>query len=434
MAVERAVDLRAARVEGVQHEHRGRLAHGIEPPVVRSPSETKLVVERLAERAGGRQAEHLFIPPLVVAALRQIEITNAEIAGDGMVALELRVEHLRLAQRVLDASREVQRVVRLADRVGQEPGRQRGDDRLGIERVDAFGGERERGVLAPQRPVQRHAIPIVTLVALDRREHVARVQRVVAKAGARRPAPRVEPWLGDDVDGHETRLVRVRGEHVPMEPNLRDLILGRQLTAAEAVHADRGAGPRHLFEHPLHLVRIVRQLVDLRLPEHGGERVAAWIACALARVASHVHRFGEPGDFQLDVAPVVARPHAHLAGVVRLESGRLHVNRVPARIERREHRLAPAAGLKRRRAHGHAGADDHGAAGIDDGDPQRRGGLCERGGGQPSGQHDRDQHRDEQRLRPCQHASATARSVRPFDRAQGRPEPAEGRGISERQP
>ena len=344
------------------------------------------------------------------------------------------MKHLRLAQRVLEASREVQRVVRFADRVGQESGRQRGDDRLGVERVDAIDRERERRVLAPQRPIQRNAVPIVTLVALDRREHVPCVQDVVAKAGARRPAPCVQPWLGDDVNGHESRLVRVSGEHVPMEPDLRDLILRRQLATTETIPADRRARPRHFFEHPLHLVRIVRELVDLRLSEHGGERVAARIARALARVASDIHRFGEPGDLQLHLAPVVARPHAHLAGVVRLESGRLHLNRVAARIERREHRLAPAAGLTRRRAHGHAGADDHGAAGIDNGDPQRRGGLCERGGGQPSGQHDRDQHRDEQRPRPCQHASATARSVRPFDRAQGRPEPAEGRGISERQP
>ena len=80
-------------------------------------------------------------------------------------------------------------------------------------------------------------------------------------------------------------------------------------------------GPGHVAQHLLHLVGIVGQLVDLLLAEHGGERVAARIARALARVAADLHGFRELRDRQLDLAPVLAGAHADVADVGRLEPG-----------------------------------------------------------------------------------------------------------------
>jgi hypothetical protein len=111
--------------------------------------------------------------------------------------------------------------------------------------------------------------------------------------------------------------VRVRREHVAAETNLLDLILRRQPAAAEAVDAQNGAGPGHVLQCLLHLVGVVRQLVDLRLSENRGKGVASRIRSALARVASDVDRLGELRDRQLDFAPVVAWPNAHVARVRR---------------------------------------------------------------------------------------------------------------------
>ena len=100
---------------------------------------------------------------------------------------------------------------------------------------------------------------------------------------------------------------------------------------------------------------------------------------ALARVASHVDRFGELRDRQLDFAPVIARPNAHVARVVWLEPGRFHVNRVATGLEQIEIRVPARAGLhrdgrradRRRRPDVHLRADDHRAARIDDRDAKR---------------------------------------------------------------
>jgi hypothetical protein len=193
--------------------------------------------------------------------------------------------------------------------------------------------------------------------------------------------------------------VRVGREHVAAETNLLDLSLRRQPPAAEAVHAQHRSGAAHVAERLLHLVGIVGQLVDLRLAEHGGERVAARIAGPLARVAPDLDRLGELRNRQFHLAAVVAGADAEVAYVGRLEAGRLHVDRVAARLERREQRVAARAGVDGRRSalragalglrlsaldrgrwnpealhgsNGHASAHDHRAAGIGDRDPERR--------------------------------------------------------------
>jgi hypothetical protein len=176
--------------------------------------------------------------------------------------------------------------------------------------------------------------------------------------------------------------VRVGGEHVAAEADLLDLVFRRQTAAAEAVDAQHGAGARHVAEGLFHFVRIVGQFVDLRLVEHRGERIAAWVAGALARVAPDLHGFGELRNLQLRLAAVVAGAQPDVAQVERLEAGRLHVNCVAARFEGGERRVAACARVERQPRRGtlapalslperHAGADDDRAARIDDRNPQR---------------------------------------------------------------
>ena len=129
-------------------------------------------------------AEDVVRARLAVAALGQIEVADAEVVRERVIALQLGAEHLRLCQHVLEARRTVERVVRLADRIGEVAGRQRRDDRLRVERVGAVGRERQRRVLLPERPVQAEAVALVLLVAFDRRERVARVER--RRRGSRR--------------------------------------------------------------------------------------------------------------------------------------------------------------------------------------------------------------------------------------------------------
>ena len=116
-------------------------------------------------------------------------------------------------------------------------------------------------------------------------------------------------------------------EHVAAETDLLDLALRRQPSAAEAVDAQHRPRAGHVPQRLLHLVRVVGQLVDLRLVEDRRKCVAARIAGALARVAADLHRLGETRDCQLHLATVVTCPHAHVADVGRLEPWRLDVDR-----------------------------------------------------------------------------------------------------------
>ena len=364
-------NLGAAAVERVQDEHGRRRAQRREREVVGAPLHAQIVEERLAHRAGERSAEHVLVARLAVGALGQIEIADAEIVRRGVAALEFGAEHLRVREHVLDAQRGVQRVVRLANRVGEEAGRQRGHDRLRIERVDALDRDRHRRVLFPERARQREAVALVPFVAFHGSEGVARVQRRVAKTDVGRSAPAVEARLGRDVDEHEAELVRVGGEHVSAEANLLDLVFLRQLAASESVDPHHGAGARHVAQHLLHLVGIVGQLVDLGLAEHRRKRVAARVAGARARVAADLHRLRKLRDRKLHLAAVVAAAHADVSDCGRLEPRRFDANCVAARIERSERRLAAAPGIARHVRDGHVRADDDRAARVEDRHAQR---------------------------------------------------------------
>jgi hypothetical protein len=354
-------ELRAAAVERVQHEDCGLGAERREADVVAPPLHAQLVVHRLADRSGEGGAQHVLGPGLCVRALRQVEVADAQVLEVGAVALKFGAEHLRPCQLMLEARGEIQRFVRFPDRSVDQAGGHRGDDRLGVVGVDAVGGERQRRALLPERAVHVEAIALEVLVALGRREGVAGVQRVVAETHVRRAAPAVEPGLRGDVDRDHARFVGVGGEHVPAEANLLNLTLRRQLAAAEPVDAKHRARSRQVFEHLLHFVGVVGQLVDLLGAEHRCERIAARIAPALARIAADVDSGRQPGERELDVAPVVAGADAIVADVGRLEARRLHVNGEAPRRQRRERDVAARPGLERdvtRREH-HARADDH---------------------------------------------------------------------------
>ncbi len=316
----------AAGVERVQHEHRRCGRGGVGSRVDASQLEAEFVEQRFAHGARRRDSKHVLGLRLIVGAFRQVEIADAEAARIGVVPLELGAEHLRAGERVLDARRKIHRVVRPADRVREVPRWERGDDRLRIERVETVSRDRERRVLLPQRAVQREAVALALLVALYRRERVARGERRVAETDVGRAAPVVEARLRDDVDRHDAGFVRVGGKHVAAESDLLDLVLRRQPAAAETVHPQRGAGPRHVAQHLLHLVGVVGQLVDLGLAEDRGERVAARIAGALAGIAADLHAFRPPLRSQASPHAVVAGADAHVPRVVRLEARRLHVN------------------------------------------------------------------------------------------------------------
>src|SRR6185295_20418904 len=97
---------------------------------------------------------------------------------------------------------------------------------------------------------------------------------------------------------------------------------------------------------------------DLLLAEHGGERVAARVAGALARIAADLHGLRELCDRQLHLAPVPAGPHADIADVRGLEARRLDMDGVAPRLKRVEGGVAARAGLERRVPHADGGADN----------------------------------------------------------------------------
>jgi hypothetical protein len=141
----------------------------------------------------------------------------------------------------------------------------------------------------------------------------------------------------------------VGGEHVGGGSGFAESVPSAAGVRREAVHAHHRAGAGEISERLFHLVGIVGQLVDLRLVEHGGERVSTGIAGALARVAANLHRFGEFRDLQLDLAAVLSRAEAHLADISRLKACGLHVNGDPPRFERGERDVAARACFERRR-------------------------------------------------------------------------------------
>ena len=172
-------------------------------------------------------------------------------------------------------------------------------------------------------------------------------------------------------------MVLGRKEIAP-ETDRLNLGLRRQPSAAEAVDANRRAGPAHLFQRRFHVVRIVGQGVDLLAGEQVPERIAARIERAVARILADHHVFGDLGEVELHLAPrVAAGAQTQVVDLPRFETGELGPDRVPAGRERRGHRLTALVGhdldgLARRldRHDRDLAVDDDGAGLVDDRDAQ----------------------------------------------------------------
>ena len=95
-------------------------------------------------------------------------------------------------------------------------------------------------------------------------------------------------------------------ERIGVEPDLLNLILRRQPAAAEAVHENLRAGAGHAHQLVRHLVRIVRQRIDLFLRERLREAVVAFIGGAL--VFDH-HGLFDTRKRQPQRRPILAATH-----------------------------------------------------------------------------------------------------------------------------
>ena len=97
----------------------------------------------------------------------------------------------------------------------------------------------------------------------------------------------------------------------------------------------RRAGPGHLLQHLLHLVRIVGQRLDLILRQHVAEAIALRIRRGGRRVAADRHALGDLLDRQRHLAPVVSPARTRTSGTVRLSKpGNAHGDGVAARPAR----------------------------------------------------------------------------------------------------
>jgi hypothetical protein len=139
----RSAELSAAGIERVQHDDGWRGARRRKGDVFGAPLHPQLVVERAADRSSGRSADDVFGAALAVAALRQIEVADAQVVERPVIALNLGAHHQRFGQHVLEARGRVERVVRFADRVREEARRQRRNDRFRIVGVDAVDRHRD---------------------------------------------------------------------------------------------------------------------------------------------------------------------------------------------------------------------------------------------------------------------------------------------------
>ena len=151
----RTGQLRAAGIERVQDEHRRRRAASARTRIPRCATgpAARCTSTCRSRRQSRREARSRSAP----AGSRALPGRSRRRRGCRSV-VRLRCSSTRsicdVRQHVLEPRGDVERVVRLANRIGEVPRRQRRDDRLGVERIDAVGRERQRGVLFPERPAE----------------------------------------------------------------------------------------------------------------------------------------------------------------------------------------------------------------------------------------------------------------------------------------
>ncbi len=249
-----------------------------------------------------------------------------------------------LSNHVVDAPRDVPAVLRLAQRLGEHDAARQ--HRVDVRREVLRGQparQRERRLVRRDGAEQRDVALPQLFLPLRPRQRVLRVERIVGEVEVGAAPHRPGAGHRHDVDEHGPAhaAVVLRGELVhARQANRTDLRLGRELAAGEAVHADRRARRRHRLEHPLHLIGIVGERLDLLAREHGAERRAARVHRRALLVAADGDRFVELLELQGDRAPVIAGADADVADERSLETGELGPDRVPAGLEVFEHRDA----------------------------------------------------------------------------------------------
>ena len=371
---ERVVDAGGRCLRG-----RDRIAVGPEQLQPRSP-----------EGAAPKRAEMLRAD-VVCAVLGRVGAFDLVKAADALVLVG------EAAQVVGEADRLVERqgVVHLPVHeqvVARRPDRQRLGARAAarqhdvqvrrVVRAGPEGVDVERALVLDETAAHPETVVDVALGSSDRHERAAAAQPAVAHAEVREVADRSDPGLRDDLDRHAARAVEFRRELIARDADRSDLRLRRQRAALEPVDPDDRARAGHLLQLLLQLHRIVRQRFDLFAGERRAERVAARIGGGLLLVLPDGHRCFHLFDGEYGDLFVLAGADPHVFHDPRLEARELRLDRVAAgrqrqrrdagfrrerRIDGRRMRRLVSAGRR------HLRADDHAAAGVDDGDAEEGG-------------------------------------------------------------
>ena len=174
------------------------------------------------------------------------------------------------------------------------------------------------------------------------------------------------------------------GELIARDTNRSNHRFGRQRSAFETVDADHRTGTRHVLELLLQDRRVVRERLDLLARQGRAKRRAVPVGGRLLFVLFHGDRRLDALDRQHGDLPVLAVPHADISQQPFFESGKLDLNGISARCERRDDchtRVRRAHRRDRRgfrrficRCDGDGRADDDRAGLIHDGNAQRSAG------------------------------------------------------------
>ena len=231
---------------------------------------------------------------------------------------------MRLGQRVVDAGGEVGAIGRTTDTAGDMLLGERRVQGLGVVRVDAVARKGEAGAILLERAAQRERAVLLLLRRPPRREGVPGVHGLVTKREIDRAPHRSATWPGDEIDEDHPAAVVLGREQIAAETDRLNLRLRRKPSAAEAIDANRRAGPAHFFQRRFHVVRIVRQGFDLLACEHVSEGIAARIERAVARILADHHVFSHFREVELHLAAGIATgPQAQVIDLPRLETREL---------------------------------------------------------------------------------------------------------------
>ena len=324
----------------------GRRGHRIVP----ADEEACVHEEPAAQRAGFLETE-LVVPVLgSEGALHEVVGADALVPKLVRVAVEPDAQHLVLGERIVHVRVDVDELPRHPHEHRFGANTTRRERRVDIGRLERGGPVQVDVVAQPvadERASEEELIILRALGPLFLRERAAAAHRAVPQPHLRAASQRPLARLRDDVDEDAPRRVELRGEGVARDANRADLRLGRQLRALEAVYPDHGVAPHHFGQLPAHLLRIVRERVDLLARQRRAESHAR-IGRVRLRVLPHrdgVLLFLQGQHHGLAVFPL---PHAHVPGDALFEPGELDLDGIAPLGQVGEHRHALLGGDNRR--------------------------------------------------------------------------------------